>query len=69
MAPAKIEDQSGDGIRHLIARGTGLLAVAAAAAMSLSAVVYAETIEDALDNGDDSCEHDGVSYSWWTETA
>ena len=48
MAPAKIEDQSGDGIRHLIARGTGLLAVAAAVAMSLSAVVDAETIEDAL---------------------
>ena len=28
-----------------------------------------EAIEDAIDNGDESCEHDGVSYSWSIETA
>ena len=27
-----------------------------------------EAIIDAIDNGDDSCEHNGVSYNWWTET-
>ena len=35
---------------------------------ALSEAAY-ETIEDAIGNGDESCEHDGVSYSWWTETA
>jgi hypothetical protein len=24
-----------------------------------------ETIEDAIDNGDQTCTHEGVSYCWW----
>ena len=27
-----------------------------------------ETIEDTMDREEQHCEHEGISYSWWTET-